>query len=50
MHVSYQTDLDIVESTFLLKLMPLLLEYVQSFGHVELVHEVSDEIINNNVS
>ena len=50
MHVSYQTNLDIVECALLLELMPLLLEDVQGFGHFKLEHEVSNEIIDNNIT
>jgi len=49
-HVSYQTDLNIVEGTFFLKFVPLLLEDVQGFRHFKLQHEVPDEIIDNYIS
>ena len=39
-----------MESALFLKLMPLLLENVQSFLHFEPLKEVSDEIVNYNVS
>ena len=49
-HVSYQTNLDIVEGAFFLKLVPLLLEDVQGFRHFKLEHEVSNEVIDNNIT
>lgn len=49
-HVSYQTYLNIMECPLLLKFMPFLLENVESLGHFELLHKVSNEVINNNIS
>ena len=50
MHVSYQSDLNVVEGSFLLELMPLLLKDVQRLGHRKLLQEISNEIINYNIS
>jgi hypothetical protein len=50
MHVSYQTDLNIMESTFFLKFMPFLLKNIKCLVHFEFLHEVSNKIINNNIS
>ena len=47
--VSYQTDLYIVESALLLKFVPLLVEDVESLVHLELLHEVADEIVNHDL-
>ena len=38
-----------MESALLLKLVPFLLEDVQRFSHLELLHEVPDEVIDDNI-
>jgi hypothetical protein len=50
MHVSYQSNLNVVESTFLLELVPFLLKDVKRLGHCKLLQEVTNKIIYNNVS
>ena len=49
-HVSYQTDLDVMERSFLLELVPLLLEDVEGLGHFEFLHEISNEVVDHNIS
>jgi len=48
--VSYQSYRYIMKSAFFLKLMPFLLENIQSLIHFEFLHEISNKIINNNIS
>ena len=43
MHVSYQSNLYVMEGTFLLELVPLLLKDVERLGHGELLQEVSNK-------
>lgn len=50
MHVSYQSNLYVVEGAFLLEFMPLLLEDVECLRHGKLLQEVTNKIIDNNVS
>jgi hypothetical protein len=38
-----------MESALLLKLVPFLLEDVQRFSHLELLHEVPNEVIDDNI-
>ena len=39
-----------MESSFLLELVPLLLEDIQCLSHAELLQEVADKIVNNDIS
>jgi hypothetical protein len=48
--ISYEAYVVVLESTFLLKLIPLLMENVQGLRHCELLQKVSDEIINHHFS
>ena len=50
MHVSYQSNLYVMKGAFLLELVPFLLKDVERLGHCELLQEVSNKIINYNVS
>jgi hypothetical protein len=49
-NVSYKADSIVLENSFLLEFVPFLLEGVHGFFHVELLQEVSDKVIDNNVS
>ena len=49
MHVSYQSDLNVVEGSLLLKLVPLLLEDIQGLGHLEFLHKVPNEVIDDDI-
>jgi len=48
--VSYQSESDIIESSFLLQLVPFLLEYVHCVVHLKSFEEVPDKVINDNIS
>jgi hypothetical protein len=39
-----------MESSLLLKFMPLLLEDIEGLAHLEFLKEVSNEIIDNHIS
>ena len=38
-----------MESTLLLKLMPLLLEDIEGLAHLEFLHKVPNEVVNNHI-
>ena len=39
-----------MEGALLLQLVPLLLEHVQGLGHVELLQEVANEVVDHHIS
>lgn len=49
-NVGYEADVIVVEGPFLLELVPLLLEHIQSFSHTKLLQEVPYEVINDDVA
>jgi hypothetical protein len=50
MHVSYQTDLNIVKGSLFLELVPLLLEDIECAFHLKFLQEVPNEVIDDNFS
>lgn len=48
--VRNKTDAQVLESTFLLELIPLLLKYIHGLGHLDFGQEVSDKVVNHDIS